>query len=100
MVLALLGPDGARTSRSARGDETSSSKFEYARKPGGETYEVFGGFRDAVAQVKELEDTLSNNGTLFAMGGRPVKEVLFVGPPGTGKTMLARIIANQTEAKC
>jgi transitional endoplasmic reticulum ATPase len=76
--------------------ETTSSRF---RSEGGdETYDDFGGSEHIVAQVKELEDSLSGNGSLSATGGRPVKGVLFVGPSGTGKTMLARIIASQTGA--
>jgi transitional endoplasmic reticulum ATPase len=79
-----------------RADETSSSRFR--SKGGSETYEDFGGFERIVAQVKELEGSLSDNESLSAIGGRPVKGALFVGPPGTGKTMLARIMANQTES--
>lgn len=77
-------------------DETSSSRFR--TKGGPETYDDFGGSEHIVAQVKELEASLSGNGALSAIGGRPVKGVLFSGLPGTGKTMLARIIASQTES--
>ncbi len=75
-------------------DETSSSRF---RSEGGDdTYDDFGGSQHIGAHVKELEDFLSGNRFLSAIGGRPIKGVLFVGPSGTGKTILARIIASQT----
>lgn len=79
-------------------DETSSSRFRRKGGIGGVTYDDFGGSEHTVAQIKELEDFLSDNQSLVAIGGQPVKGVLFVGRPGTGKTMLARIIANQTES--
>ena len=79
-------------------DETSSSRFRRKGETGGVTYDDFGGSEHTVAQIKELEDFLSDNQSLVAIGGQPVKGVLFVGRPGTGKTMLARIIANQTES--
>jgi transitional endoplasmic reticulum ATPase len=68
-------------------DETASSRF---RSEGGDdTYDDFGGSQHIVAHVKELEDSLSGNGFLCAIGVRPIKGVLFVGPSGTGKSMPA-----------
>lgn len=62
-------------------------------------FDDFGGLPKVVARARELiEVSLRNNESLSAIGARPIKGVLFTGEPGTGKTMLARIIASQSEA--
>lgn len=68
--------------------------------PGSEvTFDDFGGLSDVKARARELIETpLQHHDALTAIGARPVKGVLFTGPPGTGKTMLARIIANAADA--
>ena len=62
-------------------------------------FDDFGGLPTVVARARELiEVPLRDNKTLSAIGARPIKGVLFTGEPGTGKTMLARIIASQSKA--
>ena len=62
-------------------------------------FDDFGGLPAVVARARELiEVPLRKNELLSAIGARPIKGVLFTGEPGTGKTMLARIIASQSEA--
>ena len=68
-------------------------------KKSGLGFEDFGGLKHVVARARELiEVQLQNAQSLSTIGARPIKGVLFTGGPGTGKTMLARIIASQTEA--
>ena len=62
-------------------------------------FDDFGGLPDVVARARELiEVPLRFGKALSTIGARAMKGVLFTGQPGTGKTMLARIIASQAEA--
>jgi len=62
-------------------------------------FDDFGGLPAVVSRARELiEVPLEHGKSLQAIGARPVKGVLFTGEPGTGKTMLARIIASQADA--
>lgn len=82
-------------------DDSVISKFRSHPSSGEDlTFEDFGGLKSVVARARELiEVPLLHHAALSAIGARPIKGVLFTGPPGTGKTMLARIIAAQSDSE-
>jgi transitional endoplasmic reticulum ATPase len=63
------------------------------------TFDDFGGLPDVIARARKLIETpLKYSKELSEIGAPQARGVLFIGEPGTGKTMLARIIARESGA--
>ena len=69
----------------------------YAQEGLGVTFDDVAGIDEAVEELKEVVDFLSNPEKYQRLGGRIPKGVLLVGPPGTGKTLLAKGVAGEAQ---
>ena len=65
----------------------------YAQEDVNVTFNDVAGIDEAVEELKEIVEFLKTPQKYQALGGRIPRGVLLVGPPGTGKTMLARRLA-------
>lgn len=83
--IAGFGKIGKKTKK--KGDE--------ARPSTGVTFADVGGADEAVAELTEVTDYLKDPKKFEAYGAAAPKGVLLFGPPGCGKTLLARAVAGE-----
>jgi cell division protease FtsH len=59
------------------------------------TFDDVAGANEAIEELEEIKEFLTDPARFQAVGARIPKGVLLYGPPGTGKTLLARAVAGE-----
>ncbi|MDR1054086.1 MAG: ATP-dependent zinc metalloprotease FtsH [Planctomycetaceae bacterium] len=87
-VIRGLSNSGAMAFGRSRGRLITQEEIEM-------TFNDVAGVDEAVDELKEIVEFLRTPEKFQALGGRIPRGVLLVGPPGTGKTILAKAVAGE-----
>ena len=88
LLIRGIGSSGAMAFSKNRGRLVAQEEI-------GTTFEDVAGVDEAIDELKEIVEFLQTPEKFHALGGRIPRGVLLVGPPGTGKTILAKAIAGE-----
>ncbi|MCH4815309.1 MAG: AAA family ATPase [Saccharolobus sp.] len=103
LVIILMKIFGKSTAKFAYSDkalqlQNKSQKKKVEIEDKKITWDDIGGYEDAKKEIREyIELPLKNRDVAMKYGLKPPKGMLLFGPPGCGKTMMMRALANESK---
>ncbi|WP_016730425.1 AAA family ATPase [Saccharolobus islandicus] len=103
LIIILMKIFGKSTAKFAYSDkalqlQNKSQKKKVEIEDKKITWNDIGGYEDAKKEIKEyIELPLKNRDVAMKYGLKPPKGMLLFGPPGCGKTMMMRALANESK---
>ena len=97
-LFTRLGAEGAGGGLAAFSEFTGKGRRKGKGTRDRITFADVAGAGEALAELKEIRDYLSDPSKYLEVGAAAPKGVLLVGPPGTGKTLLAKAVAGEADA--
>jgi cell division protease FtsH len=82
---------------SVMGKVGQSGAERYVKEQTGVTFEDVAGLKEEKSELSDIINYLRDPGKFTRLGGRVPRGVLLAGPPGTGKTFLARAVAGEAD---
>lgn len=91
----IFTANGIEKGKSEELMQTQSSAIEVTKSD--VSFDDIGGISDVKIELEEIIDFMKNPKRYKSFGARMPRGVLLVGPPGVGKTMIAKAVANAAE---